>query len=137
MARQITIGKLFAGIAAGLAVAASAYIILWPMIQQSITATSLPGGGSVVESETTRVSWYQVQGPWGVFVLVFFAGLYVLGFYLARKGATTWLVILSLGLLFLSYLAGFSIGLLYLPAALFLLLGALLLYLSRYRGTGG
>ena len=61
------------------------------------------------------------------------SGLYSWGYYLARKGVYAWLGVLSLGLLSLSYLAGFSIGVLYFPAAVVLLLGTGLLIFSRYR----
>jgi Ca2+/Na+ antiporter len=133
MASTIAIGKLFVGIAAGLSILVGLYLLLSPVEVYSITATTLPGGQETTQEQITQQSWYQTQGLWGVFVLFLFAGLYSLGYFLARKEAYTWLVILSLSLMALSYLAGFSIGLLYLPAALILFLGAGILVFSNYR----
>lgn len=85
-----------------------------------------------------QVSFYSVQGVWGIFILVLFALLY---------GSSAWLYIRSRhGLasatgsaaLILTYLAGFSIGPAYLPAAL-ATLAALILIALRYlnpQGTG-
>jgi hypothetical protein len=128
-----TFGKIFVAIAVGLAVLASLYILFTPLDVQILTATGDSGGSEIAHEATIRQSWYQVQGPWGIIVLLIVSGLYSWGYYLARKGVYLWLGVLSLGLLSLSYLAGFSIGVLYFPAALVLLLGTGLLIFSRYR----
>jgi hypothetical protein len=124
-------GKFLVALSAILAVGVSLFIFFSPLTIHNVTATSVTGGSERVETTTLTQSWYQVQGLWGVIVLVLFAGLYIGAFYLARQSAYRTLAILSLVALILSYLAGFSIGLFYLPSALALLVGTGLLWLSR------
>jgi len=133
MPRLIIFGKLLVSIAVGLAALASLYILFSPVDVQILTASAVSGGSEMARETIMRQSWYQAQGPWGVIVLILFSGLYGWGYNLAHKEYYTWLGVLSLGLLSLSYVAGFSIGLLYLPAALVLLAGAGLLIFSRTR----
>jgi len=133
MPRLIFFGKLLVSIAAGLAALASLYILFSPVNVQIMTASAVSGGSEMARETILRQSWCQAQGPWGVIVLILFSGLYGWGYNLAHKEYYTWLGVLSLGLLSLSYVAGFSIGLLYLPAALVLLAGAGLLIFSRTR----
>ena len=104
-----------------------------PVNVQILTATDVFLESEIARETTVRQSMYQVQGPWGVIVLLLVSGLYGWGYYLARKEVYTWLGVLSLGLLGFSYLAGFSIGSLYLPSAIFMLLGSGLLIFTRYR----
>jgi hypothetical protein len=136
MPRLIIFGKMLVGIAAGLAILVSLYILFSPVNVHIIAATAVSGWSEIAQETTTRQSWYQFEGPWGVLVLLLFSGLYGWGYYLARKEAYDWLGVLSLGLLSLSYLSGFSIfssiGSLYLPAAVVLLVGTGLLVFSRY-----
>jgi hypothetical protein len=126
-----SIGCALVLIAALWAIGASLYIFFAPLTIQEITATTVPGEPQVAEEFTTVTSWYKVQGLWGSFLLVLFAGLYVLGVVLARRSRYGYLGILCAVALLLSYLAGLSIGLLYLPAALLMSLGAVFMFLSR------
>jgi len=119
--------------AAGLAILASLYILVTPVNVQIITASAVSGGSEIARETNLQQSWYQVQCPWGVIVLMVFSSLFSWGYYLARKEAYTRLGGLNLGLLSITYLAGFSIGPRYLPAVLFLLLGTGLLIISRNR----
>jgi len=128
-----SVGKIIVAVAAGLAILASLYILIVPVNVQTQTATGVSGESEIFRETTIRQSWYQVQGMWGVIVLLIFSSLYVWGYHLARKEVYTWLVVLSFGLLGFSYLAGFSIGLFYLPAAVVMLLGSGLLIFTRYR----
>jgi len=131
MKKSIFSGKFLVVLAAVWAVGVSLYIFFSPITIHSITATTVSGGSESVEASTLTKSWYQVQGIWGIFVLVLFAGLYVVALYLAWRSAYLALAILSLVALTLSYLAGFSIGLFYLPSVVGLLIGTVLLWLSR------
>lgn len=124
-------GKSLVILAAIWAVGVSLYIFFSPVTIHTITATAISGGSESVEASTLTKSWYQVQGLWGVFVLVLFAGFYVVALYPAWRAAYPALAMLSLVGLTLSFLAGFSIGLFYLPSALGLLIGTMLLWLSR------
>lgn len=126
-----SIGFALVLIAALWAIGVSIYIFFSPQVVQEITATNVPGEPQVVEEITTVTTWYKVQGLWGSIALVLFAGIYVLGVVLARRSSFRVLAILCVVALLLSYLAGLSIGLLYLPAALALSLGALLMFLAR------
>jgi hypothetical protein len=128
-----SVGKIIVAVAVGLAILASLYILFTPVNIQILTATGDSGGSEIARETTVRQSWYEVQGTWGVIVVLIVCGLYGWGYHLARKEVYTWLGVLSLGLLGLSYLAGFSIGLFYLPAAVVMLLGSGLLIFTRYR----
>jgi len=130
--RLITIGKLLVALATVWAIAASLYIFFAPVTIHSVTATTVSGGLDTVEESTSELSWYKVQGLWGSIVLLLFAGLYGLAARLAWRAAYLPLGILSVLALALTYLAGFSIGLAYLPAAIGLFIGALLLVLPQF-----
>lgn len=129
---MVTFGKILVLIAAVLAILVSLYLLFSPQYGQEVTATTLSGEPAITETIITRQSWYQVQGPWGVFLLLLLGGLYGLGYYLARKESYNWLGTLNLGLLIFSYVAGLSVGLLYMPAALIMALGTALLLFSRH-----
>lgn len=132
MAKLIYVGKVVVTLAACWAVAASCYIFLSPVSGQGVRARRTFGeSGSVVETFTTEATWYESQGLWGVFVLVVFAGLYLLAVYLAWRRSYVALTILSLFAIVLSIIAGFSIGGAYLPAAVGLLTGALMFLSAR------
>jgi hypothetical protein len=126
-----SIGYALVLIAALWAIGVSIYVFFSPQVIQEITATNVPGEPQVVEEFTTVTTWYKVQGLWGSILLVLFAGLYVLGAFLARRASYGFLAVLCVVALLLSYLAGLSIGLLYLPAALSMSLGTLFMYFVR------
>ena len=132
MMQKLTfIGKSLVAVAAGWAVTVSLYLFFSPVSVHTETATAVSGASDSVKSAVSTQSWYQVQGLWGSIVLILFAGLYILALYLAWRPALIALAILSVAALTLSYLAGFSIGLLYLPSALGLLIGTVLLIVAR------
>jgi len=112
-----------------LALAASIYILAAPV--NSITAQSSERG-ALVEETTRQVSWFAVQGWWGIFILVLFAAIYAGNAYF---GVTQRWKLLAVGtpiVLILTYLAGFSIGTYYLPAAVALLLGCVISAVSHF-----
>lgn len=129
-------GKVLLITAAVWAAGVSLYFFFSPVTIHTVTATTTSGGAEKVESSTLTMSWYQVQGLWGTVVLVLFAGLYILAIYLAWRSAYYALALLSLATLIISFLAGFSIGLFYLPSALALLIGTALLWLPKLMISG-
>jgi len=112
------------------------YVMLTPQTILEQVAVITPGDAETGEEIITRqVSWYQVQGPWGVIVLVIFALLFSLtGFFVLRKRFLAAAVTSVLALL-LSYLAGLSVGPLYLPAVLGVVVGWAILGLTRLLGA--
>ena len=124
-------GKLIVAIAASWAIGASLYIFFAPITVVSTPSKLFRDSTVVVETFTRELSWFEAQGLWGVFVLLMFAGLYLLAARLAWRSQYTGLTILSLIAIAVSIIAGFSIGGIYLPAALGLLAGALILLSSK------
>lgn len=112
-------------------VGASLYWLLSPVTIHEITAQSSANGSSPVEETFRQASWYQVQGVWGVAVLVIFALLYIAAAVFAVRGRHIPLAAASLIALVITYLAGLSIGALYLPAAFAVLAGWLVIGLNR------
>jgi hypothetical protein len=133
MSKLISAGKALIAFAALWALGVSLVILFTPVEIHEIEAVVVPGGDSTPQETITYQSWYQVQGAWGVAVLFIFAGLYALPAWLARRTETRWiwLALASLLALTLTFLAGFSIGGFYLPAALALLAGVILLAAGR------
>jgi hypothetical protein len=111
---------LFAAISS---LAAGTWLLFTPYSVQSMTTTGSPAGAAVVTESMEQVSFYQLQGAWGLFVLVVFTLLYSSGFIFYRSDHP-WLAALSSGLaLALTGLSGFSIGPAYLPAAVAAMIG--------------
>ncbi len=132
MPRLIFVGKFVVALAATWAVGASIYIFFSPLTGQGVTAGRTFGeSGIVVETYVTEQSWYEAQGLWGVFVLVVFAGIYLFAVQLAWNGRYIALTIVSVITIALSIIAGFSIGGIYFPAAVGLVVGALILLSAR------
>lgn len=105
-----------------LALAAGLYILLAP----SGTAVTIDSLGNLTQ---TRTTWLQSQGVWGALILVIFLFFYTAPaalYLLQQPRGALWA---SLPPLLLTLLAGFSIGVFYLPAWIALFLG--LVYLLR------
>lgn len=125
-------GKLIVAIAASWAIGASLYIFFSPISGHGVTVGGVFGDSrTVVQTYTTEQSWYEAQGLWGVFGLVIFAGLYLLAVRLAWRSNYIALAILSVIAVALSIITGFSIGGIYLPAALGLFIGTLMFLSSK------
>ncbi len=136
MRKLIYVGKLFVAIAALWAIGASFYILFAPISGQGVTSRRNFGeSGSVVEIFTTKQTWYEAQGLWGIFVLVIFASICLLAVHLAWRNNYMALTILSVIAIALSVVAGFSIGGLYFPAAAGLLIAALIFLSARLIGS--
>ena len=120
-------GKTIVAIAAAWAVGASLYIFFSPVTISGVKGILRRDSSEVVEVFTRQQSWYEAQGLWGVLILVIFSGFYLLAFRVAWKGKYKALVVMGVIAIALSIVTGFSIGAAYLPAALGLFIGALLL----------
>ncbi len=125
------LGKLFTFSAALWALVAGAYWFLSPQAIYAETAAAPGLGPEFGEEYTFMLSWYEMQGPWGVAVLLIFTAVYVVAGVLAWRDAKIGLAIFSLIALAMTYLAGLSVGGFYLPATLALLVGTALLWISN------
>ena len=126
-------GRVVVAIAAAWAMGASLYIFFSPVSGRGVRTTAIVGApNAVVEIFTTEQSWYEAQGLWGVVVLVIFAGFYLLAVRLAWRSRYIALAILSVVAIALSIITGFSVGGIYLPAALALFVGTLMFLASRW-----
>ena len=124
-------GKIIVGMAAAWAVGVSLYILVSPVTISGVTGTLRQDSGEVLEVFTRQQSWYEAQGLWGVLVLVIFSGFYLLALRVAWKGKYRVLAVMGVVAIALSVVTGFSIGGAYLPSALGLFIGALVLLLSK------
>jgi hypothetical protein len=125
-------GKFLVTIAAAWAVGASLYILFSPVTISGVTGTVRPGSSEVVDVFTRQQSWFEAQGLRGVLVLVLFSALYLLAIWIVWRGKYRALLILSVFAIALSIVTGFSIGAAYLPAALGLFVGALMLVSTTF-----
>lgn len=112
------------------ALVAGVWILLTPFTVESITATEAGADTATAVRTVEQISWYQAQGVWGVFVLALFAILYGGAAWLVwrrRRLAGAGVAVLAL---LLTFLAMFSIGAYYLPAAALSLIALLWLGLN-------
>jgi len=124
-------GKLIVAISATWAVGASLYLFSSPVSVHGVTDLMLRDSSTVVEAFTREQSWYEARGLWGISWLVFFSGLYLLAVRVAWRGDHIALAIMSVTAVALSIVTGFSIGGVYLPAALGLFIGTLMFLSSK------
>lgn len=118
------IARLLFTIAAVLALVAVLVIILTPG-GYSITTEGANGEPPVTTTET--LSFYEMQGAWGVIILVIFAALYYgpVHFYnLGRKGIAA---LFGITAIIMTILALFSIGAFYSLSALLVFVGLVLM----------
>ena len=113
------------------AIGAGIYLLLSPTTIQEVVVTTSADGSQTIEEFSGQVSFYEVQGVSGVFVLLIFALLYSSTAYLALRNRLIALAIASSVAIMLTVLAGFSIGLLYIPALLTVVVGWLTLGLVK------
>lgn len=108
-------------------VLAGLFILFVPMgTSVSVTVTS----NGVGDTTITHPSFFEMQGWWGVGILIAFAALYYGPFHFFRRGSRALAALFAVAAIVLTVLAGFSIGLFYLPAALMLLVGLILVSFS-------
>ena len=123
-------GKLMVAIAATWAVGASLYIISVPVSIGGVTDVVLRDSSTLSAVLVREQSWYEAQGFYGFFWLALFSGLYLMAIRAAWTGNHIALAIMSVTAFALSIVTGFSIGGAYLPAALGLVIGTLMLFAS-------
>ena len=125
------ITRILFAFAALWSIGAGLWIALTPLPVESVTIFQSVTGESTFEQATRQVSWYSAQGLWGIIVLLIFAGMYAGAAYLAWKSKKWPAGLLSILAGVLTILAGFSIGAFYLPAALAVLVGTILLLIPN------
>lgn len=123
--------------AAILAIAASFYILLTPVTITGLISEGTPGTPPAVEHVRQQVSWYEAQGAWGIDVLFIFALTFSSTWLFASRTRYGLLAVFSLAGVVLSLLASFSIGILYYPSALAVIIGWLLITFARLRESRG
>jgi hypothetical protein len=108
-------------------VAIGIWIAASPMYTSEVVTNS--GPGPVVSSALGRssTSFFSVNGAWGIMILGIFAIAYSSGIFFFRRCRTGWTLVTGLFAILLTFLAGFSIGPVYLPAALATLLALILM----------
>ena len=124
-------GRIIVVIAASWAIGVSLYIFFTPISIQAAPSRLYRDSTVVVDAFANEQTWYEAQGLWGVLILVVFVALYLLAVRLAWRSQYTGLTILSLIAVVLSIIGGFSIGSIYLPAALGLCTAALIFLSSK------
>ncbi len=107
---------------------ASLFLLASPMTIHGMTGAD--DGPGVVEF-VRQASFYEIQGLWGVFVLLIFAFVFALTGLFAVRDRTVGLAATSLLAVTLTCLALFSIGAAYLPAAFAVLAGWLVLGFTK------
>ena len=124
-------GRLIVAVAASWAVGASIYIFFSPISVHGVTSLMLRDSSTVVETFTRDQSLYEAGGVWGILWLVVFSGLYLLAVRVAWRDNLVALMVVTVIAVALSIITGFSIGRVYLPAALGLFIGTLMFLSSK------
>lgn len=109
----------------------SIYLLASPVSIHERRAESTANGSEFVEEVNKQASWYEVQGLWGVIVLLIFALLFSSAAFFAFKGKYIALAVTSFLAVTLTFLAGLSVGPIYLLAVFAVLAGWLMLGLAR------
>lgn len=124
-------GKLVIAIAAIWAMGASLCVVSLPVSIGGVTDVLLRDSSTMSAILEREQSWYEAQGFYGFFWLAFFSGLFLMAIRTAWTGNYISLTSIGLTVSVLSIVTGFSIGIAYLPAAIGLLIGTLMLIASR------
>jgi hypothetical protein len=119
------------GIAAW-AVGIAVYLLLFAQLTyQGVTTTTEAGQPPVTTSFTRQERLITAAEPFTVVFILAFSAILAGGAFAARRGFIVSATVLAGISLVFSFISGFSIGLLYLPAALALTICALLLGIDR------
>jgi hypothetical protein len=113
--------------AAAWGVIAGLRILFTPMGMQSSTSGSNSGGSVVTEPVTSQVSFYEMQGAWGIAILIIFALLFYSPLHFYKRGRRNMVYLFGITAIALTAISGFSIGGFYTIGALGLLIGMLLM----------
>ena len=123
-------------IAAILALVATIYTIVTPTTVSEVYSEVTNGELHPVEYVGQRqISWYEAQGAHGIAVLLLFLLLFAGTWAFAARSRYVLLAIFSLLAVILTLLASFSVGPLYYPAALAVIIGWVLLALRKWRSA--
>lgn len=122
--------RLLVAIAAAWAVGASIYLSTTIASERGASELILRDSTTVLWNSARAQSWYEAQGLWGILWLVIFSGFYLQAVRVVWRGNRIALANMSVAAVALSIATGFSIGSAYLPAALSLFIGALMLLTS-------
>ena len=123
----------FAGI---WAVGIGVWMIATPLHVSEIIAAGENGSSLEQAINEYQVSFFSVQGMWGVFILLVFALLYGVSALLYIRGRQSTILVTGPAALALTYLAGFSVGPAYLPAALATLAALIIIALGFFGRRG-
>ena len=121
------LARIASAISALSAISASFYLLLSPVTIHKVPSIGSTNRSFPTEEPTRYASLYQVQGAWGVLVLIIFALLFVSVALRALKKRYVASAALSTLAGILVLLAGFSIGPFYFPAVALVLLAWLVL----------
>lgn len=89
------------------------------LIAGAIQVSESNGGPQTI----ARLNWVEAQGAWGIIILVIFSALYYGPYRFFAGGQRGMVVVFVMAAVILTFLASFSIGIYYWPAALAALLG--------------
>lgn len=108
---------------------------VWAVIASVLVFTTA-GGSMVAESnggapQVQQLSWYEMQGLWGVAILFIFAALFYAPWHFLRRDQRGWAAVFAVAGVLLTFLTGFSIGGYYFPGAVALLAGLIALPITR------
>jgi hypothetical protein len=109
--------------AAAWSIGASLYVLLTPIALHEQIAVSSPGVSGSSAEVILQASWYEVQGLWGVIILLIFSLIFASMGYFALRNDIRALAFASPLAVTLTILAGFSIGPFYFPAVIALAAG--------------
>ena len=105
----------------------SLYIALTPTTITEVITEATPGSIPSIQHGVRQISWYEAQGWWGILILLVFALLFSSTWVFAARKLYGLLAISSFLSMVLTFLATFSIGPLYYPAVLAIIIGWALL----------
>jgi hypothetical protein len=80
--------------------------------------------------EVSQPSWFESQGWWGVLDILIFAAIFFGPYWFYTRNNLLMSAIFSTAVIFLTYLAGFSVGAYYIPAAIVVLMALVLLVIK-------
>lgn len=103
------------------------FAMLWGVVAGILVFTTA-GGSMVAESsgvpaEVQQISWYEMQGWWGVAILFIFAALFYGPWHFLRRGSKWMAALFAVVGVILTAITGFSVGGYYFIGAVALQLG--------------
>lgn len=112
-------------------VAVPAYLFFFAQVSyESTTSSAAQGEPAVTETVSGTLPWISVTEPVSIIILMGLSALLIGGGIAVWKNALAEMIVLAMLAIIGSYMTGFSIGGLYLPGAIALVLATLLSLLS-------